>query len=268
MEDLVDVTTAIDAPQFTLAAEILRKGGRLGLVDAQPVTDGLFPVISAMLQLTPAYVTAVLQTWGRGVDVVDLPARLTGPAAGQSLKKDLKLHIDQDGRLNGHPHGVDHRIQSLGLGNGPREAVQDETVGGIGRGQPLLDDPEHNFIADQMTRLHGLLGALPQRRTLPNGGTQQVTRGYLRHLVPFNQTLGLGALSGARRSKQYNSHLRVTPKPKDRQVPLLSFLHGGIYKLHYSKALMRFKLIRVLSPSQRAEPQKNGFGNSRLNCGP
>jgi hypothetical protein len=57
--------------------------------------------------------------------------------------------------------GCQHGVQLFGLDDGTGETVQDETALALGVGfQVLLDEVDHDFVRNQSTSVHHLLGLL------------------------------------------------------------------------------------------------------------
>ena len=98
----------------------------------------------------------------------------------------------------------------LGLRQVAWKTVQNEALAGIGTGQTLADDAEHDLIGHQLTGVHHRLGGLAQRGAGRHGFAQQVSGGYLGNAVMLRQPLSLSALPTARRSQQNNPHSPFT----------------------------------------------------------
>ncbi len=108
--------------------------------------------------------------------------------------------------VSGLPTSPSMRIERLGLRDVAREAVEDETVGGVGLAEPLADHAEHDAVVDQLAGLHGVLRRDAERRAARDRRTQQIAGRNLRDAETLHETLGLRAFAGARRAKQNDSH--------------------------------------------------------------
>ena len=123
-------------------------------------------------------------------------------AAAHALDDGLEGHVDFQ-----HVVEVDASfLHGLGLGNGAREAVEQETVGAVVLGDAFLHQVDDQVVADQTARVHDLLGFDAQRGAGLDGGAQHVARGNLRNAVLLADEGGLGALAGAGCAKKNQFH--------------------------------------------------------------
>lgn len=78
-----------------------------------------------------------------------------------------------------------------------------------------LDHRNDQVVGHQPAFRHDALDLLPQRTSRRDFGPKHVARGNLGDSIPFFQPLGLGALSGARRSEKNNIQriLPFLPRP-------------------------------------------------------
>jgi hypothetical protein len=97
-------------------------------------------------------------------------------------------------------------VERAGLRDVARIAVEDEPVGGVGTGEPLADEPEHDFVRDQFASIHRGLGALAEVGAARHGIAQQVAGRHLGNALLVAQALRLGALAGTGCAEQYESH--------------------------------------------------------------
>jgi len=115
----------------------------------------------------------------------------------------------------------------LGLGNGAREAVEDEAVLAGGLGQVVLDQVYNKFVGDELAGLHKLVGLLAQRRARLDGRAKHVTSGQMANWLSlmrkehtptlshngtsklFHELGSLGALARARRAHEDDAGLVV-----------------------------------------------------------
>ena len=138
-------------------------------------------------------------------------ALLAGPAAGQALNQGLGINLKRDHTVQGFVHLLQVVLQSIRLCNRAWEAIQDETVVAVSSQKAVTDYADNNFIGDQSTGIHILLGLAAHRRTFFYRGAEDVSGRDLRNGKPFRQHLGLCPLTGAGRSEQYQLH----PDPPD-----------------------------------------------------
>ena len=107
---------------------------------------------------------------------------------------------------------AEQRLESVGLDNRARKAIEDETGLRVRARKPLADDAEHGAVVHQVARVHhGLRGAagFGARR---NGLAQEVARGNLRNAMARLHALRLRALARAGRPHQYKPHFPATPR--------------------------------------------------------
>src|SRR5262249_9423047 len=118
----------------------------------------------------------------------------------------VDLHLDHSVELQ--PLGSQHFIQRFGLGDRAREPIQDEAALGIGLVDALGNQPDHDVIRDELSRLHDRLGLFADLGAGRDRSAQHVARGELPRPVAVLDALGLGALSGTRRTQKYEIHPR------------------------------------------------------------
>src|SRR5262249_47862601 len=132
-------------------------------------------------------------------------------AAGDALLQDGAVHLEFDHRVERKAFLLEHAVERYGLRDGARETVQDESLSGIGLLDTVGDDRHDHIIGHQLTALHHVLGAQPDRGAGLDRGTQQVAGRKLHDAMFLNETLRLRALPRPRRAEQDQSHGRRTP---------------------------------------------------------
>lgn len=161
----------------------------LRIVDLEPLGDDLFLVVGPLNET--AFFPAVIAVWerprGRGVDIEHSSAGLADPASREPLEENSQIEIEQHHRGQGRAHFREHPLQGLCLGNVPRKPVQNEALDRIGPAQALADHPQYGGIIDELSRVHGRLGAQTQFRAFGDRLAQQVARGYLGYAIGFDQ---------------------------------------------------------------------------------
>ena len=100
----------------------------------------------------------------------------------------------------------EHHIERLGLGHGAREAVEDGAAGGLGLGQPFLDQGDDDLVGDQVAARQNVLHLFAKLGTGGDRRPQHVAGRKLDHAACVDQTLGLGALAASRRAEQDQVH--------------------------------------------------------------
>ena len=146
----LDIADAVDAhklrrtvsPCICEAAEV--RNQRLGLfvIDLETLLHHLFPVILALDQILSREVVFSRPGGRIELDVVGAPgAEMHSPTAHSAY--DLTV-VDVDFH---HVIDVDSLLfERLRLGNGPRESVEQETVGTVGFGYALFDEIEDQLV--------------------------------------------------------------------------------------------------------------------------
>ena len=111
-----------------------------------------------------------------------------------------------DGKVENRGEGVSisgqHGLEGPGLGEGPREAVEDEPPAGVGLGQALPDHGHDQVVGDELPPLHDGLRLLAESGLLADGLPQDLARGDGRNAQPLRQLARLGSLAAARRPEE------------------------------------------------------------------
>ena len=92
--------------------------------------------------------------------------------------------------------------ERLGLADRPREAVEDEAVGGLGPLDALADHPDDHLVGHEPALVHVLLGGLAELGALLDGGPEDVAGRVVGQPEVLLEALPLGALAGAGRAEQ------------------------------------------------------------------
>jgi hypothetical protein len=112
--------------------------------------------------------------------VEDLVVRAAGggvdETAGDTRDEQAVVDAELDGVLERLLAGLEHVVEALGLGNGAREAVEDEARLALGVVLELaLDHANHDLVADETALVHDLLGLSAQLGLLCDLGAEHVT---------------------------------------------------------------------------------------------
>ncbi len=118
----------------------------------------------------------------------------------------LLRHVEAQDDVERVVHRGEVAVQRLGLGHGAGEAVEQESVAGVGLLEPVGDHADHDVVGDEVTAVHVELGLLPQRRAGRDVQAEDVAGGHTRHAVGARDVHGLGALAGTRWAEQHESH--------------------------------------------------------------
>ena len=148
--------------------------------------------------------------------VPDHVRRVVGPSllagAGQQPPREHRLRRGQaDHRLQRDVKPGSEFRRGGGLGEGPREAIQDVPAAGGRLDHHRDQQAEHDLIGDEIApRLAGRDLAAARGAGL-GFGPQQVTGGDVPHAEPGRQPLALGALARAGGSEQQHPHRAISP---------------------------------------------------------
>ncbi len=208
--DILDLAHALHGAQLVLLPVIVEHRQRLGLVDAQAVTDGFLVVIAAMAQPPAALVTAAVHVRWRVEDVVHGAAAQAGTPADQALDQCIHINRYQQCQVDGAPQAAQQLVERLRLLHVTGKSIKNESVAGIRAGNAFMDDAEHDFVADQLAGIHGELGLTAQRAALGYRLAQHVAGRDLRQLEFFFEQFCLGTLAGTGRTQQYDPHNGIT----------------------------------------------------------
>ena len=142
-------------------------------------------------------------------------------AAAETLDDFFVIHINLNHEID--IHALFH--QRLGLGDGAREAVEQEAVLAVVLGDALFDQAENDVVGYQTAGIHHFLGFQAQRGARFHRGTQHIAGGDLGNGKFFLDELRLSALTRTGRAKQDDTHrilrfaangrgVRSSPRPK------------------------------------------------------
>jgi len=126
------------------------------------------------------------------------PASVSGQPVHERLPVGLQIE-------NGIQRAVqfgEHRVQGLPLWQGAGKPVQDEAGFGVGLGEALPDDVDHQLVRDELAAIEVGADALAQRCPGLDLRSQDVARSDRRNPVLLRQPGCLGALARAGRSEQ------------------------------------------------------------------
>src|ERR1700690_3558913 len=143
LEDELHVRIGIHDLEQPVVPVVLDQGFGLRLVDLEPLADDLFLVVRTLDQARRF--TALLAVYrplrGRGVYVEYPAAVLADAPAGQAFEQHAEIEVHEDHGLERFSQFCKQRLQSRGLRQIARVAVQDEALGRVGLRQPLAYHP-------------------------------------------------------------------------------------------------------------------------------
>ena len=168
----------------------------------EPISDRFGRVVVPGHQFGTIDVTDTFLLGRVEVDVVDVVGLGTDPPPTEPANDLLVRHVDQDHCADLQGDLIELLFQGLCLGQGPREAVEDEPVGGFRRGDPLGDHSDDHLIRNEVAPVHVLLRLESDRSPLPNGGPEDVAGRVVGEFEVLLQALALGPLAGTRGAEQ------------------------------------------------------------------
>jgi hypothetical protein len=102
-------------------------------------------------------------------------------------------------------------VQRLGLAHVAREAVQQEALGGVVLGEPVLRHADGDLVRHQPARVHVRLRLLAEFGALADVGAEEVARGDVRDREVLGEERGLRPLARTGRPDQDDTHQRRNP---------------------------------------------------------
>ena len=202
---------AIDRNQPPGTLIIISHRPRLFLIRLNAGLNHFEPVVIAGNQLGSVDVANFIDRRRLKVDVIDPPAGWTRTTSSNPEQQLIIIHVQPD-HNRPSPRGalivkelvVEQSIQPSGLSRSPRETIQNITAPTVRFRQPNPDHFTNQVVGNQLSAIHNSLNRATNFSSLRNILPKQVTGGNLRHLKALHNALGLGALTGPRRTKQYH----------------------------------------------------------------
>src|SRR5262245_27595006 len=206
--DVVGLPRTVDAAKDPVLLVV--GDHRLGLlmVGGKPLANDLGLVIVPNLEPSAADVADVVVLRWIELDVEDVTLLDAGAAAAEAADHLVVGDVDQD--RHGDPAGkLGHlRIERLGLGRRPREAVEDEAVARLAARHSLGDQADHDFVGDEVAPIHVVLRLAAQLGAVPDRGAKDVPGRVVGQAEVLLETLSLGSLARSRWAKQDEIQLR------------------------------------------------------------
>ncbi len=101
-----------------------------------------------------------------------------------------------------------HGVEGLGLLEGTRETIEDETLAARGVTEGLLDAANNNLVRDEATRLHDVLDLEAHLGLLVDSLAEHVAGCEVADAVGLLDNRGLGALAAARGADEKHTLVR------------------------------------------------------------
>src|SRR3954449_2164969 len=185
LRHLLDRTHAVDLDELAARLVIGSNHGGIAVVGGKPGLEDLGIVVLAD-RLAPG-------------------ARFRGPAL-DPLDEGALVDLELEHRIEPQTLFGEHRVEGLGLGDGAREAVEDEALAGVRPVDALGDDADHDVVRDEPARFHDRLGLEADRRTGSDRRAQHVAGRELRDAVARDEASGLRPLPRPRRPQKDDPH--------------------------------------------------------------
>lgn len=148
--------------------------------------------------------------------------RESATLTSDTVDEDLILDVEVNDLVERGSLGGKHLIELLGLLDGTRESVEDESLLTLGLSEVLLDDTDNDLIAHETTSIHDLLGLLAHLRSSLDSGTEHVSGGEVAKAVLLLEGRSVGSLSRSRGScslaKVMGSRERETGKINKQKI--------------------------------------------------
>jgi hypothetical protein len=184
LPDLAGLLAGVDALPDASVLVVADDGGGLGVVGGEALLEGLGVVVGALDEGLARDVVLHVHLGRVEGAVVGAARGRVDEAAGDAGDEQGVVDLELNGVLQGRLLLRQHLVEGLGLGDRPREAVEDEAALALLVGLELaLDHANDNVVADEAAGVHDLLGLLAERGLLGDLGSEHVTGGLLNFIV-------------------------------------------------------------------------------------
>ena len=195
--------------EHAAVAVVLDDRHRLLFVQLQAPVDRFLGVVVTLHDPAPARVARPVDL-GRKIHVVHPLAALAHAPAGEPVEHDVTRHVEIDGQVERVAH--DHPVELLGLVQGPRKPVEDESVAErAARREALLDHADHDLVGHELAAVHEALRLEAERGSLRRLGAEDLARREMGHPVVVAETRGLSPLTGTLLAEQHQARQRPSP---------------------------------------------------------
>src|SRR5580698_4269647 len=220
LRHLVELAFSVDRPQDAVLAVELDQRLRLLVIHLQSFRHRRLVVVRALEELVGATGRRTGLALGlprrAGQKVEDAFAVRAGAASGNAARQLAVVHVHLHHEIQWLSQLFEQGIQRLSLCDVAREAIEDESGLCIGLAQALPDHVQHNLVVDESAGIHSLFHFVTQLGVLLARDTQQISSGDLGDAETLDETLRLGALAGAGRPQENDTHsfLKTDPYPE------------------------------------------------------
>src|SRR5699024_4186233 len=128
-----------------------------------------------------------------------------------SLHDDVLRHVELHDAVQIQAKALQDALELVGLGNGARETVEEETGLRVVLLQTRLDHADGHVVGHQVAGVHVGLGLEAQRRALADVRAEQIAGGNVGDAELLGENGGLGALAGTGGTKENESHYFKNP---------------------------------------------------------
>src|SRR3954453_12362979 len=199
--DLGRAAGAVEAVQDVALVVVVDERRGLVAVDLQAPAHRLLAVVLALAERLAVDVADLVVLRGVVLEVVGVAVRAHAPA--RETADDVLLgHVDQQRRGQPAVDLAQRVVERLGLLVRPREAVEQEAVGGVGLAQAVEDHGDDDLVRHELAAVHVRLRLLAEVRLVLDGLAEHVARRDVREREVLLQTIGLRALPGPGRPQQ------------------------------------------------------------------
>ena len=146
-------------------------------------------------------------------------ARAAYPAPGEAAEQLRPRDVEVDHAVERDASPREERVERFGLGHRAREAVEHATCPGVGLGESLADQADHDVVRHETPRVHVALRFEPERGLGRHRLAQHVTRGHVGHAPLAREGLRLGALTRARRAEKEDPEAHACARAFLRRKP-------------------------------------------------
>src|SRR5438445_1499862 len=200
-ENLLNQAGRVNLLQESAVAVVLDQRGGLLLVRLNSFPHDILAVVGANHEGRPALVADAGLLRRIHEDVIDGVVLRAHPSPRVPLNQFLRLQEQVHGRVE-----VRELRKRLGLGDRPREAVEDESLFRIFLFQAAFCHRDDEFVRHEFSGVHVCLRLLPEFGALGHTVTEDVPRGDPWNAQVCGALRGLGALAGSGRPKEDEAH--------------------------------------------------------------
>src|SRR5213596_4120199 len=200
-ENLLNQAGRVDFLQESAVAVVLDQRGGLFLVGLNSFPHDILAVVGANHEGRPALVADAGLLRRVHEDVIDGVVLRAHPSSRVPFDQLLRLQEQVHGRVE-----VRELREGFGLGDRPREAVEDESLFRIFVFQAAFCHRNDEFVRHEFSGVHVCLRLLPEFGALGHTVTEDVPRGDSRYTQVCRELRSLRALAGSGRPEEDEAH--------------------------------------------------------------